>query len=137
MKKFLVFLLANISIFCLYCLFSPVSIATTISWDASSGILPDDPSTQSESRFTISNNSAFVSLTNGFLNFNDTIVSEEVDIIKNDIDPIMNDENWEYQVRLKINSHSRPSFEWGAEVGITTIDKWAIILIRKCGWFCG
>jgi hypothetical protein len=99
----------------------------TIVWNASAGLLPNDASIPSESRFDIANHSDFVSLQDGFLNITDTSNALEVDIIK--VYYVTQNDDWFYQVELRMNSHSRPNLNWGAELGIGTVDRWAFILI--------
>jgi hypothetical protein len=65
------------------------------------------------------------------MNIDDTIASQEVDIIKEDIDTILSDENWVYQVELRMNSHDRPRLDWGAELGVVTEDRWGMIIISR------
>lgn len=112
---------------------SQVGFANTISWDAASGILPDDASIPPELRFAIVNYSPFVSFQNGFLNITDTSAGLEVDIIKEDIIPTSSDQDWLLEVELRMNSHNRPNLDWGAIVGVVTEDKWIMLLISENG----
>jgi len=108
-------------------------LGDVISWHASSGVLPNDPSIPSESRFSIVTE-GMLSLETGFLHVSDTRTSggsRKMQIVKTDVDPIQPADSWAYQVQLKMNSHSRPTANWGAEVGIRDVARFPVILIAR------
>jgi len=120
-----------ISILWVFFITPSVIHATTISWDGTTGLLPSDPSIKPQSRFEVVNYASYLSMNDKYLNITDTSDGLEVDLIKDDIAPILSTDNWFYQVELRMNSHSRPKLDWGADLGVATIDKWAMIVISS------
>ena len=108
-----------------------VALGAFLSWHASSGVLPDDPSIPVGQRFQITDTTSFVSMQDGFLNVNDTVRAEKVFIRKFDIDPIEADDPWAYQVELRMNSHERWYLDYGARGGIADQSKWGVLSIGK------
>jgi len=106
------------------------TFADIISWHASSGVLPDDPSIPAASRFNVAGERSYLSMENGFMNVDDPGPSY-VMIRKDDMGTIPDPEAWTWQVELRMNDHSRPTLDWGAEVGIATSERWAMILVAK------
>jgi hypothetical protein len=97
-------------------LLSTVGYAKIVSWDASSGLLPSDESIPIEERFLSSGSYSFSSLQDGALNIND-IHDYLHDSYINGTTLPTNNEDWAYQIELRVNSHSGSSFDYAAETG--------------------
>ena len=109
---------------------SGVASADIVSWRASSGVLPDDPSIPPEDRFTTAGG-AYVSLGPGFLNVNDTSTVDNVRIKNLNIDPIAASQSWMYQVDLRVNSHDRAVLDYATNPGIRDEERNGMILIAR------
>jgi hypothetical protein len=96
---------------------STFGYAEIISWDASSGLLPSDGSIEADSRFTLSGNSSWLSFQDGAMNVNDSSSTYQLNFLNMSYLPLS--QNWAYQIELRMNSHSRPVFDFGATAGIT------------------
>lgn len=92
------------------------SNATVVWWSGDSGVPPWDDSIPPERRFVYGPPS-YISFSGGLINFHDTGGgSSSGAVSKDDIGPVST--SWAFQIELRMNSHSRPNFDWGAETGI-------------------
>ena len=82
---------------------APAAWAGVVSWHASSGVLPSDPSIPQEHRFWLSGEPSFASMSGGLLNLNDTSESLHVGFVKSDMDPAEFEGDWAYHGELRIN----------------------------------
>ena len=125
MKKYLWFLMC--------CLLSSVSFGSVISWDASSGLFPSDPTIDEASRFVLSGDSSWLSLENGYLNVSDDSNVDQLNFQNFITVPTDQSNDWAFEVVLKMNSHSRPEFDYGVSLGVTVENKRAFIAIANDG----
>ncbi len=105
------------------------TFADIISWHASSGVLPNDPSIPEESRFAITHYPSFVSMQSGFLKVNDTIGNRAVRITQ-DVDSFAPGP-WAFQTELRMNSHNRRTLDFGATTGLFDGQKNASLVIAS------
>jgi len=104
----------------LVCSHSPAQI---ISWEASSGLLPSDSSLPAEQRFHLRGELSYVSLKNGIMHISDSGPTG-IAFVKTNNDPVgpipaigAKDE-WVLQVTLRMNSHQREEYDFGAAIGL-------------------
>ena len=109
---------------------STLGYSEIISWDASSGIMPFDSSIPLEERFLLSGESSFVSLQQESLNINDTSNPLFVGFTNHTTLPTANND-WAYQAEIKINSHTRPNWEYGAVTGFSIDGKFLFTVISS------
>lgn len=100
-----------------------------ITWDASSGLLPSDPSFPIENRFELIGDETFASINSGIMNLNDDSNTLQVGFRLTDIVPTSPNANWAYESVIRINSHSRPTLDWGADLGFVDGNKSIILFI--------
>ncbi len=87
-----------------------------ISWHASSGVLPSDASIPEDGRFEMSARPGYVSLSGGMLTIDDASTVWQAGFNKFYDAPLENE--WAYQIELRMNTHSRPVEDYGAVTGI-------------------
>jgi len=103
-----------------------------VSWHASSGVLPDDPSIPAENRFSITERSYVTLRDRDTFEVSDTRDSLKVKIEKNDIGPIRASDSWACQIELRMNAHQRsidPDF--GLSFGIEDQARAGLILVAS------
>ncbi len=100
-----------------------------VTWDASSGLLPSDPSFPIENRFELIGDETFVSINSGIMNLNDDSNSLQVGFRLTDIALTSQNANWAYESVIRINSHSRPTLDWGADLGFVDGNKTIMLFI--------
>jgi len=106
--------------------------ADIVSWHASSGVLPDDPSIPAESRFNVTGQQSVMLHDRDYLEVSDTIDSFKVAIRKNDTEPIQANDSWACQVELRMNSHDRSEDpDFGMSFGIEDLGRSGLILVAK------
>jgi hypothetical protein len=111
--------------------------AEIISWDASSGLLPSDPSIEESSRFAFYGNSSWLSFREGAMNVNEDSTIRMLYFYKDGSIPSRIN-NWAFQIELRMNSHSGPAFDFGAITGIEVVGRRSLLVIsRDCVGFAG
>ena len=115
------------------CMVSSVSYANVISWDASSGLIPSDPTIDEASRFVLSGDSSWLSLENGYLNVSDDSNVDQLNFQNFITVPTDQSNDWAFQIELRMNSHARPDFDYGVTLGITVENKRSFIAIATDG----
>lgn len=111
-------------------LFSTLSHAEIVLWDATSGMLPSDPSIPISQRFELIGEASYLSMNNGYINMNDTSDPLNIGFIKTDISDITSEQDWAIEIRLRMNSHLRDSgTNWGAYLGIVEANKSILLTI--------
>ena len=115
------------------CMVSSVSYANVISWDASSGLIPSDPTIDEASRFVLSGDSSWLSLENGYMNISDSSNVNQLNFQNFTTVPTDQGSDWAFEVELRMNSDSRPEFDYGVSLGITVENKRSFIAIANDG----
>lgn len=121
----------KVVVLCLCCLIGSMGHGQTITWDASSGLLPSDASIEENSRFELSGDSSWLSFQDGAMNVNDSSTTYQLGIGKSDIVPPDLTSDWAFQIELRTNSNSRPTFDFGATMGMTVLGKRSFLAIAS------
>ena len=113
-------------------LFSDTSVCygTIVSWEASSGLLPSDLSIPVDQRFVLSGNLAWLSLTSELLNIQDKSSTYQLNFKNHNTLPDAQSD-WMYQIELRMNSHARPNWNFGATTGFTINGRRIFLAIAK------
>jgi len=132
---------------------SVCALAEIVRWDASSGVLPSDPSIPADQRFTLIGEASFLSFQDGALNFNDTSTSSQVSFRKYDLVPT-SESDWAFQITMRMNKSVFPGWYggyvgscwwegdvWGLDTGITIGEKSILmeinydgVMLARCPW---
>lgn len=98
-----------------------ISHAESLSWSASSGVAPWDASVPDAERFTIGSSAAsdpsFLSFGGGAIRVTDTSNVFDAQLLKS-LTAVPSGTDWAFQVEMRMISHARPGFDWGASVRV-------------------